>query len=127
VQLYILKQAGSGEEADSAEVNAAVFRSMRFVFPVLVFVGSIGFAAALPLYWLSSGLFSWWQQDRVLKQDGQELEAEVLEVSSVQENNSKVIKTKTKSTSKTTIVVRTPETKRRHQMPKSAKSNKRSK
>ncbi len=71
----ILKDAGSGKQADQGEVNAAVGRSTRYFLPVLIFIITIGLAAALPLYWLTSGVVAYIQQAKVLGRDETELEA----------------------------------------------------
>ncbi len=70
----ILKEAGSGKQADQAEVNAAVGRSTRFFLPAMIFIISVNIASAVALYWLVSGLVALVQQNRVLKQDETELE-----------------------------------------------------
>jgi YidC/Oxa1 family membrane protein insertase len=69
----ILRDAGSGKEADQGEVNAAVMRMMRYIIPVFIFITSVNFAAALGLYWFVSGLIQYLQQAYVLRQDKQEL------------------------------------------------------
>lgn len=71
----ILRDASSGQQADQAEVNAAIGRTTRFFIPALIFLFTVGIASALSLYWLVSGLVAYWQQARVLKQDETELEA----------------------------------------------------
>ncbi|MCA9328276.1 YidC/Oxa1 family membrane protein insertase, partial [Candidatus Saccharibacteria bacterium] len=48
---HILKEAGNGKEADSAEVNAAMGRNLAYFMPGLIFFLTIGFPAALALYW----------------------------------------------------------------------------
>ena len=73
----ILREAGSGKTADQQEVNAAVGRSTMFILPLFVFIISINFAAALPLYWLTGSLVAIWQQNRILKEDVSEAEAVV--------------------------------------------------
>jgi len=65
----ILREAGSGKQADQQEVNAAVGRSTLYLLPMFVFIISLNFAAALPLYWLTGSLVAIWQQGRILKQD----------------------------------------------------------
>ncbi len=71
----ILKDAGGGKKADQSEVNAAVGRSTRFFIPVMIFILTVSLAAALSLYWLTSGVVAYIQQARVLKKDEDELEA----------------------------------------------------
>lgn len=71
----ILKDAGSGKQADQAEVNAAVGRSTRYFIPVLIFFFTVGLPSALGLYWFVSGLVAFIQQSIILKQDEEELEA----------------------------------------------------
>jgi YidC/Oxa1 family membrane protein insertase len=42
----------------SSQMNNPQMQSMLFIFPVLIFVMSMNFAAALPLYWVYSNLFT---------------------------------------------------------------------
>ena len=65
----ILQDASDGKQADSAEVNAAMGRNMSFFLPIIIFVVSIGFPAALALYWFVGGLIGYLQQRYLLKQD----------------------------------------------------------
>jgi YidC/Oxa1 family membrane protein insertase len=65
----ILKEAGKGKQADQQEVSMAVGRSTLYLLPVFVFVISLNFPAALPLYWFTGSLFAIWQQGRILKED----------------------------------------------------------
>lgn len=65
----ILADAGDGKQADSSEVNAAMSRNMAFFMPILIFVITIGFPAALSLYWFVGGLVAFAQQFYLLKQD----------------------------------------------------------
>ncbi len=71
----ILKDAGSGKQADQTEVNAAVGRSTRFLIPAMIFILTVNLASALSLYWLVSGVTAYIQQSRVLKRDEGEMEA----------------------------------------------------
>jgi len=71
----ILKDAGSGKQADQSEVNAAVGRSTRYFLPAMVFVFAVNLASALSLYWLVSGLTAFIQQGIVLGRDEKEMEA----------------------------------------------------
>jgi len=70
----ILKDAGSGKQADQSEVNAAVGRSTRFFLPAMIFLFTVNLASALSLYWLVGGLVAYVQQARVLRDDGEEME-----------------------------------------------------
>lgn len=64
----ILKEASEDNKpADSSEVNAAVGQKMAYVMPALIFFVTIPFAAALPLYWLVSGIVAYFQQRHLLK------------------------------------------------------------
>lgn len=65
----ILKEAGQGKQADQQEVSAAVGQSTLYILPLFVFVISLNFPAALPLYWFTGSLVAIWQQDRILKAD----------------------------------------------------------
>lgn len=71
----ILKSAGEGQQADQADVNAAVMRSTRFFIPVMIFFFTVNIASALSLYWLVSGLTAYVQQSIVLNRDEVEMEA----------------------------------------------------
>ena len=65
----ILGDAKTGKEADSSEVNAAMGRNIGFIMPVFIFIVTIGFPAALALYWFVGGLVAYLQQSYLLKQD----------------------------------------------------------
>ncbi len=65
----ILKDANTGKQADSSEVSAAMSRNMSYVLPLFIFVVTIGFPAALSLYWFVGGLIAYMQQSYLLKQD----------------------------------------------------------
>lgn len=71
----IFKDASKGKQADQSEVNAAVGRSTRFFLPALIFLFTVNLPSALSLYWLTTGIVAIIQQDRVLKQDKDELTA----------------------------------------------------
>lgn len=73
----ILRDAGEGKQADQSEVNAAVGRSTMFLIPGMVFIFGLNFAAALPLYWLTSSAVAVLQQYRILEEDVQEADASV--------------------------------------------------
>ncbi len=70
----ILKDAGSGKQADQSEVNAAVGRSTRFFLPIMIFLFTVSLASALSLYWFVGGLVAYIQQSIVLKEDEGEME-----------------------------------------------------
>ncbi len=65
----ILKDANKGKEADTSEMNAAMGRNIAYFMPVLIFFLTIGFPAALALYWFVGGLIAYAQQSRLLQQD----------------------------------------------------------
>jgi YidC/Oxa1 family membrane protein insertase len=71
----ILKEAGKGEQADQAEVNAAVGRSTRFFLPVMIFLFTVNLASALSLYWLAGGVVAYIQQSFILRKDETEMES----------------------------------------------------
>ncbi len=89
----ILKGAGGGEKADQSEVNAAVGRSTRFFIPVMIFFLTVNIASALSLYWLVSGVVAIIQQNKVLGQDEDELEASVATPNIKRNNKSTVTRT----------------------------------
>ena len=65
----ILQDANNGKQADSTEINAAMGRNMGYFLPIIIFVVTIGFPAALSLYWFVGGLVAYLQQTYLLKQD----------------------------------------------------------
>jgi YidC/Oxa1 family membrane protein insertase len=71
----ILKEAGTGKQADQSEVNAAIGRSTKFILPVMIFLFTVQLASALSLYWFVGGLVAFIQQSFVLREDEEELEA----------------------------------------------------
>ncbi|HSD56153.1 MAG TPA: YidC/Oxa1 family membrane protein insertase [Candidatus Saccharimonadales bacterium] len=71
----ILREAKEGKQADSADVNAAMGRSMTILLPFLVFTFTIHLASALSRYWLVSGLVAYIQQSYLLREDTAEMEA----------------------------------------------------
>lgn len=73
----ILKDAGSGKQADQTEMNAAIGRSTRFFLPAMIFLFTVNLASALSLYWLVGGAVAFMQQAIVLREDTSEMEAEV--------------------------------------------------
>lgn len=71
----ILKSAGEGQQADQAEVTAAVGRSTRFFIPVVIFFATVRFQCALSLYWFVGAIVAFIQQSIVLREDETEMEA----------------------------------------------------
>jgi len=70
----ILKDAGSGKQAEQSEVSAAVGQSTRYLLPFMIVLFTINIASALSLYWLTSGIVAYIQQARILGKDEEELE-----------------------------------------------------
>jgi YidC/Oxa1 family membrane protein insertase len=70
----ILKSAGEGQQADQAEVNAAIGRSTRYFLPVMIFIFTVNLPSALSLYWLTGGVVAYIQQAYILRQDETEME-----------------------------------------------------
>lgn len=71
----ILKSSSEGQQADQAEVQAAVSRSTLFLLPAVIFIVTLGLPAALGLYWLTGGIVAIIQQSIILREDEEELEA----------------------------------------------------
>jgi YidC/Oxa1 family membrane protein insertase len=71
----ILKEAGSGKQADQQEVNAAVSRVTIFFLPAMIFFFTVSLASALSLYWLVGGIVALIQQSIVLREDEEEMES----------------------------------------------------
>jgi YidC/Oxa1 family membrane protein insertase len=70
----IMREAGSGKQADQSEVSAAVGRSTRFFLPAMIFFFTVNIASALGLYWFVGGLVAFIQQSIVLREDKGEME-----------------------------------------------------
>lgn len=71
----ILKDAGTGKQADQSEVNAAVGRSTQYLLPVMIFFFTVNLASALSLYWLAGGVVAFIQQSLILREDETDMEA----------------------------------------------------
>lgn len=69
----IFKDAGSGKQADQAEVNAAIGRSTQYILPVMILLFTINLPAALSLYWFVGGLMAYIQQSIVLREESEDL------------------------------------------------------
>lgn len=64
----ILKDAGD-KPPDQAELNAAMMKNMRFVFPVITIFFSVSFPGSLALYWAASSFFAVLQQRYLLNNE----------------------------------------------------------
>jgi YidC/Oxa1 family membrane protein insertase len=95
----ILKDAGNGNSSDQSEINAAVGKSTRYLFPVMIFLFTVNYPAALSLYWLVGGVTAFIQQSIVLREDTTKLESTggkpTKDVSKIIE--AEVVETKTKA------------------------------
>jgi len=70
----ILKGAGNGQQADQAEVNAAVGRSTQYIIPFMAFVFTVNLPSALSLYWLTGGIVAYIQQSIALREDESDMD-----------------------------------------------------
>lgn len=84
----ILKEESHGKRADQAEINAAMGRNLRYIFPALTFFISATLPGALGLYWATGSAVGLIQQNSVLKSDVTEME-EVKVTASVKTGQSK--------------------------------------
>ena len=69
----IMKDAGSGKQADQTEVSAAVGQTTKFFLPVMIFIFTVNLPSALGLYWFVGGLVAFIQQSIVLREDSEEM------------------------------------------------------
>ncbi len=69
----ILKDAGSGQQADQSEVSAAVSRGMIYFLPGVTFIFAISVPSALSLYLITSAAVGIVQQRRVLTEDEEDM------------------------------------------------------
>jgi YidC/Oxa1 family membrane protein insertase len=86
----IMRDAGSGKQADQSELNAAVGRSTRFLLPFMIFLFTVNLPSALSLYWLVGGLVAFIQQGIVLREDTTEMETIADKKSSKQKNAAQI-------------------------------------
>lgn len=70
----ILKEEAGGKRADQSEINAAMGRNMRYIFPGLTFFISVTLPGALGLYWATGSAVGLLQQRSVLNKDVDEME-----------------------------------------------------
>ena len=96
----ILKSEAKGDKTEQAEINAAVGRNMRYLFPVLTFLFASRVASALALYWTTSSLVGIIQQRSVLNKDVDEMEE--VSAKSAAPSKSKKTTDKTKKSKNTT-------------------------
>ena len=99
----ILKEAGQGKQADQSEINAAVGSSTKYFIPLMTFVITVGFPAALGLYWLTGGLVAIVQQAAVLNKDETEME-------DIADNSSRDLKSIPEAEVVTTEIKQSPKT-----------------
>lgn len=124
----ILKDANTGKQADSSEVNAAMSRNMGYVLPAFIFVITVGFPAALSLYWFTSGLVAYLQQSYLLKQEEYALTGPTAEVVSKKPlRDDKVKVTQTTKDTKGNATSSTPNKNKKSKAKKSSKSSKKRK
>ena len=71
----ILKDVSEGGQPDQQEMQAAVSRAMVIFLPAIIFFATLGFPAALGLYWLVGGIVAIIQQSIILREDEIEMEA----------------------------------------------------
>jgi YidC/Oxa1 family membrane protein insertase len=70
----ILKGEASGKKAEQSEINAAMGKNMRYLFPALTFLFASSVPGALGLYWATGSLVGLIQQRSVLSTDVEEME-----------------------------------------------------
>lgn len=70
----MLKEQAAGKQVDQSDISALMSARMVYLFPVLTFFISIYLAGALVLYLAATSAVAIFQQARVLRDDGEELE-----------------------------------------------------
>ena len=98
----ILKEAGTGKQAEQAEVQAATGRTMRIFLPLIIFFVSVGLAAAISLYWLVSGVVGYAQQAKLLNEDKEKLTDMADKTDGKKVIEGEIVTKKTKSSKKKT-------------------------
>lgn len=101
----ILKDAGSGQQADQSDISAAVGKSTVYILPVFIFIIGVSLPSALALYWLVTSAVAYWQQGLVLKEDEEEMEQladEPIKSKSSKKKSSKISEAQLAKDTKTT-------------------------
>lgn len=88
----ILKQESQGKRADQSEINAAMGRNMRYLFPFMTFIIASTVPGALSLYWATGSIVGLAQQRSVLNQDVEEMESQANNQATSKNASSKVKK-----------------------------------
>ena len=70
----VLAEAGSGKEADQAEVNAIVMRKMMKFMPIMMFFVIIYLPGGLAMYITTANAVGYIQNSIILKKDSSEME-----------------------------------------------------
>ena len=70
----IFKQEAAGNKSDQQDINAAMGRNMRYIFPFLTAFFAATFPGALALYWTAGSAVAVTQQRAVLRQDVEEMQ-----------------------------------------------------
>ncbi len=96
----ILKDANNGKQADQGDVSAAVSKNTRYFIPIMIFIFTINLPAALPLYWLTTGLVAIFQQKRILDKEEKTLETIAEDKTTKESIRGEVLLPKKKSKSK---------------------------
>lgn len=71
----ILRSEADGKKADQSEINAAMGKNLRYIFPFVTFFIATRFPGALALYWATGSFVGIVQQRSVLNKDVEEMES----------------------------------------------------
>lgn len=100
----ILREAGSGKQAEQEDISAAVGRSTSWLLPIFIVLFTIGYPSALSLYFLTGSVVAYIQQWYILRKDTEEMEEEVAEIPV--EVNNKPVEAEVIQTNKTKTTIR---------------------
>jgi YidC/Oxa1 family membrane protein insertase len=78
----ILKESAEGKQVEQADINAAMGRNMRTIFPLMTGFFAATFPGALSLYWVTGSIIALAQNRLVLSRDVEEMEDMPMKVDS---------------------------------------------
>ena len=96
----ILKASAEGKDTDQTDINEAMGRNMRIIFPFITGFFAATFPGSLALYWTSGSVIGFFQNRHILNQDVEEMSNVKVKVSDNDNKTKKSKKKKDKSSKK---------------------------
>ncbi len=99
----VMKEAADGKQSNQSEMNAVVMNKMMKFLPIMMFFIMINLPGALVLYYTVSNLVAVLQQQRILKEDTEEM-VEIADQAPVGQNKKATAKARAKQAQEATII-----------------------